>query len=282
MIKYNLSIWSDYFKELSLEEAIELFIEFGFQHSEISINHTNTLLSRSNNIEKTGEAVCKFAAQRDFHITQGHLSFKKGLIDPTSIDDLKKELDLFNAIGVQNAVVHFNGGADLDPETRFQLRLEAMNKLVEYIKGRPIKLCLENLGSVPETHTVERIRKIMDVIGSDQVGICLDMGHLHLVNKREEATQTQTEFILGAGKDLCALHVTNNSGGGDDHLMPYSSRYGIDFKEVITALNKVDYSGLFNLEILGENVAPMYIRKEKLRFIKKMTDYMLTEEFLNS
>ena len=211
---------------------------------------------------------------------QGHLSFKKGLCDPAAVDGLKREIDLFLGIGIENAVLHFNGGNELSVEERYQRRCRMLSDLLDHVQHTPIKLCLENLGSVPETHTVERIRKIVDQMNSDRLGICLDTGHLHLVNGRGEAVQTQEEFILGAGKDLCAMHITNNSGGGDDHLMPFSSRYGVDWVEVLRTLRTVGYNGLFNLEILGENQAPMYIRKEKLKYIKKMTDYMVSDDFL--
>ena len=88
------------------------------------------------------------------------------------------------------------------------------------------------------------------------------------------------EFIEEAGDLLKALHVTNNSGAGDDHLMPYSSRLGIDYRQPIAALDKIGYQGLFNLEILGECRAPMAIRRAKLDFIRTMCEYMLSDEFL--
>lgn len=276
---FSVSVWSGYYPELSLEDTVEQFIYAGFSCTELSLAHVDQLLERDGTPEQIGRSIRSYIQDRNFRIPQGHLSYQKGLCSPMAIDNLKKELDLFLGVGIQNAVIHFNGGSDLSAEERHSRRLESLSILAEYVKGAPIKLCLENLGSVSETHTIERLRGIMDAIGSDRLGICLDTGHLHLVNGRGQAQQTQSAFIHGAGKDLCAMHITNNSGGGDDHLMPFSSRYGIDWKEVITALREIGYSGLFNLEILGENKAPMYIRKAKLDYIKLMTDYMVSEEF---
>lgn len=76
------------------------------------------------------------------------------------------------------------------------------------------------------------------------------------------------------------MHVVDNNGIGDTHQMPYSARYGVDWKEVMSALKAVDYRGLFNLEIIGECKVPMVIKEAKLAFIRIACDYMLGEEFL--
>lgn len=280
MVNFSVSVWSDFFNDLPVEESIENYIAEGFSCTELSINHSNLLLQRDGTPEVIGNKLAEYAKNRGFRIPQGHLDYRKGLCSQEAVDCLKREIDLFLAIGIKNAIIHVNGGGKLPEEERFQLRCRSLAALTDHVKGTDLKLCIENLGSVPETHTVERIRKIMDAVNSENLGICLDTGHLHLVNGRGEATQTQSEFILGAGNDLCAMHVTNNSGVSDVHLMPFSSRYGVDWKDVLKALRAVDYKGLFNLEILGENKAPMYIRKEKLKFIKKMVDYMISDEFL--
>lgn len=280
MVNFSVSVWSDFFNDIPIEESIENFIVEGFSCTELSINHGNLLLQRDGTPEAIGNKLAEFVKSRNFRIPQGHLSFKKGLCSAEAQDDLKREIDLFLSLGIKNAIIHVNGGGNLPEEERFQLRCRSLATLTDYVKGTDLKLCIENLGSVPETHTIERIRKFMDAVNSDNLGVCLDTGHLHLVNGRGEATQAQSKFILGAGDDLCAMHVTNNSGFNDVHLMPFSSRYGVDWKDVLQALRIVDYKGLFNLEILGENKAPMYIRKEKLKFIKKMIDYMISDEFL--
>ena len=280
MVEFSFSVWSDFFEDLPVESAIDSLLEADFSCMELSINHGDLLLQRDGTPEQIGQKLAKYAKNRGFRIPQGHLSFKKGLCDPLVVDDLKREIDLFLGVGIENAVIHFNGGNELDDGERFQRRCQTLFVLTDYINDTSLKLCLENLGSVPETHTVQRIRKIMDAINSDRLGICLDTGHLHLVNGRGQVSQSQSEFIRGAGSDLCAMHITNNSGGGDDHLMPFSSRYGVDWGDVIRALREIDYRGLFNLEILGENKAPMYIRKEKLKFIRKMIEYMFGDEFL--
>lgn len=278
-MEFTAAVWSDFYPEYTLEETVEAFSAAGFTATELSLIHLAKLLERGDP-QKVGSALKGWLSDRGFSVPQGHLSFTKGLCDPTALEDNKRELDLFAAMGIQNAVLHFGGGGKLAPEERMERRLEAVHTLADYVSGTPVTLCLENLGSVPETHTVQQLLGIIDAVGSDQLGICLDTGHLHLTNGRGETQQSHREFILGAGEKLKAMHITENNGKNDVHQMPYSARTGVDWREVVAAVKETGYKGLFNLEILGENKAPLPIRHAKLRFIKEMTDYMTSDAFL--
>lgn len=280
-MKYPVSVWMGYYPEYTATQTIDALADAGFTHAEWSINCTEKLFAENTGTPaQLGAMIAAHAQSRGFTIPQGHLSYKQGLCDAAAVEKLKKELELFAAIGIQAAVVHCNGGNDLPEAVRRDIWVKNLRALSEYVEGTGITLCLENLGSVPQTHTVERLKAFIDAAGGRNMGICLDMGHLHLTNGRGQTAQTHREFILGAGDLLRALHVTNNSGQGDDHLMPYSSRSGIDYREVIRALDEIGYKGLFNLEIQGENRAPMVIRRAKLDYIRTMCAYMLSDEFL--
>jgi len=275
---FTVSVWSDYYPEYTLEQTVDTFASAGFRATELSLIHLQKLKERGT-AEKVGAQVKRYLDEHAFSIPQGHLSFTKGLCDDAAVEELKQELDLFAAMGIQNAVLHFNGGANLSPEERMAKRLESLRILREYAKGTGVTICLENLGSVPETHTVQQLLSIIDSVG-DGLGICLDTGHLHLTNGRGETTQSHREFIIRAGKHLKAMHITENNGKNDVHQMPFSARTGVNWQEVVGAVKEIGYAGLFNLEILGENKCPLPIRHAKLRFLKEMTDHMLTEEFL--
>lgn len=270
------SVWTGYFEELTIEQALERLVQAGFAHTELCIDHAEQLLERGKP-EKVGAKLTEFAADLGMSISQGHLTFAKGLCDPEALEYLKRELELFAAVGIQNAVVHFSGGSGLSPEAKMAKRMEGLRVLADFVKGSNVTLCLENLHGTSQTYTVEHINGILDAIGGENLGICLDTGHLHYVNGLGQARQTQREFIMAAGKRLRALHITENNGKNDVHQMPYSARYGIDWADVVAALRQVGYHGLFNLEILGECNAPEPIKTAKLHFIRKMTRYMLED-----
>lgn len=272
---FPLSVWTGYYPDLPIQTCIQLLKKAGFTHSELSFNHTEALLEQGPG-DKIGTQLKHFLEEEGFCLPQGHLSFDGGLCDDACVDLIKRELELYLAIGIPNAVLHFGGGKDFSPEERRFRRMKALGSLQDFLKGTSLYLCLENLPSTPETYTAQKLQHIISEAGGNNLGICLDTGHLHLVSSRGDANQSQREFILTAGEQLRALHITENNGKNDVHQMPYSARYGIDWPQVVTSLKEIHYQGLFNLEILGERNAPDFIKEAKLRFIREMADYMLS------
>ncbi|MBR6682443.1 MAG: sugar phosphate isomerase/epimerase, partial [Clostridia bacterium] len=114
----------------------------------------------------------------------------------------------------------------------------------------------------------DNLLDIIERVGSDRFGICLDTGHLNMTDKDQRA------FILKAGKKLKALHIANNEGITDQHMMPFT-RGTVDFVEVMKALKEVGYDGIFNLEISGERKIPLELRDAKIAFIKTCYDYLI-------
>lgn len=274
-----VSVWIDYFIELPVEQAIGELSKAGFTQGELSIVHLRQLMERPDPIA-TGAALKKTAESHGYAIPQGHLSFKGGLVDDSALERLKPELDLFAAAGIGKAVIHTNGGDDLPDEKRYEGWVRNLQVLSEYVEGTGITLCLENLNSVHLCRSADQLKAIIRDAGGKHMGICLDTGHLHLSRVQKGLQHSHRDFILCAGDLLQALHITENNGLGDTHQMPFSARYGIDWKEVMQALRDVNYRGLFNLELLGECNGPLPIKRAKLAFIRTMCDHLLSDEFL--
>ena len=163
---------------------------------------------------------------------------------------------------------------NLSAEEKIERNVERLKVLAENIAGKDVTVCLENLRPLTPGRTdlidksAEDLLHIIDLVGSPDLGICLDTGHLNLTVKGHR------NFILKAGKKLKALHITDNDGTADRHLMPFT-RYGIDFFEIVKTLREVGYDGIFNLEIPGEADIPMELRDAKLAYIKACYRYLL-------
>ncbi|MBE6928987.1 MAG: sugar phosphate isomerase/epimerase [Ruminococcaceae bacterium] len=278
-MKYPVSVWLDYFYDLPFDKAIARLAKAGFTHGELSLTHLKELMAMGNPTA-AGKRLRQAADSCGYAIPQGHLSFIGGLCDDSAMERLMPELDMFAAAGIGKAILHTNGGKELSDEARYDRWVHYVRKLSEYVEGTGVTLCVENMFSIPQCSTVQQIKSIIDDAGGRNLAICLDTGHLHLSRINHLTEQTHREFILGAGELLQALHITENNGVKDTHQMPFSARYGIDWKEVITALDEIGYKDLFNLEILGERIAPLPIRDAKLSFALAMCGYMLSEDFL--
>jgi len=275
----RLSVWSSYYVDLTIEDAIEKFIENGIYCSELSDEHGRELLDRNDDISATVKAFSAFLKEKNFELSQGHLYLSiKICSDESALQTLYRWIDFYEMIGIKNMVLHCDNmlQTSLTRQERVEKNIEKLKALAEYIKDKEITVCLENLRPhfSEDEELVDRnaddLLYIIDRVGSDRLGICLDTGHLNLTDKN------QREFILKAGSRLKAIHIADNEGKSDQHLMPFTCGQ-VDFCDVVKALHQVNYSGLFNLEIPGERKVPLELRGAKLAYIKACYDYLMRE-----
>jgi len=273
----KLSVWSSYYPELKIEDTVLRFIKNGIYCSELSDEHGSELLNRSSDITYTAKKFSEFLNEHNFEMSQGHLFLKAKICsDDKAVETLYKWIDLYEAIGIKNMVLHCDNMIDttFNKQEKVEKNIEKLRILAEYVKDKDITICLENLRphSPDQPELVDRnaddLLYIIDRIGSSRFGICLDTGHLNLTDKN------QREFIIKSGSKLKALHIANNEGVTDQHMMPFS-RGTVDFVEVVKALREIEYKGLFNLEIPGERRAPLEVRDLKLDYIKKVFEYLM-------
>ena len=273
----KLSIWSSYYMELKIEDAIKRFVDNGIYCTELSDEHGFELLSRNDDVLETAKNFANLLKEYNFEISQGHLWLKiKICADDAALEKLFRWIDMYEEIGIKNMVLHCDNLSEtnLSREEKIEKNIEKLQILAEYINNKEIKVCLENLRphSPEETELVDRsaddLLYIIERIGSSKFGICLDTGHLNLTDKN------QREFILKAGDKLKALHITDNDGNTDQHLMPFN-RGTVDFPEIIKALKEIKYNGIFNLEIPGEKSIPLELRDAKIEYIKAFYQYLM-------
>jgi sugar phosphate isomerase/epimerase len=84
---------------------------------------------------------------------------------------------------------------------------------------------------------VHFIEKVLD---APWAGICLDFGHAHMDGDLVDAIETVAEHLI-------TVHVHDNRGRTDDHLVPFEGT--IDWPAALTAMQKVGYEGTILFEI---------------------------------
>lgn len=104
----------------------------------------------------------------------------------------------------------------------------------------------------------ETITDIINGIGSDNAGACIDTGHANIFR------YDISEMAKYYGDKLFALHVNSNAGH-DEHAIPYNIAgwcERMDFFKFTKTLNEIGFSGAYNLEISGgkfpKEVAPLF------------------------
>lgn len=276
-MKYG--IWSNYYQNTPIETVIDRFVDHGFNHSEFSDEHGAMALSSGKDPKIIGQTIKAYGLTKGFSFPQGHLKLDMDIValdDDMVLTILIPWIDLFAAIGIRKAVLHPGGQYEMDHDVLLSKRVSVLKKLCHYIESNQydLTICIENLyqdsneGPLPIMATAQEMNELIDAVGSDHLGVCLDTGHLNIVDG-----DTITDFIHGCGHRLQALHIADNLGLDDDHMMPYG-KGTVNWENTLAALKDIGYSDFFNLEIPGESNAPLVLLGAKLDYLHQVCEYM--------
>ena len=282
------SISSSYLREWYPHAMVACFANHGWHAVELHGIHGRQLLDAGDPCT-VGQRFRAFAGDQGVRLLQGHLAAGKRDRNGASVwfdiappddgefaqalDEMRRWVELFAGLEVSAGVLHI-GGATLQEagwaaDRILARRVEALTAIAEHAEGGPMTICVENLtfpGSGVET--IQEIQALLAAVGRDDLGICLDTGHAHM------AGIGIPEFIRRAGGDLKALHVNDNGGQSDDHLLPFGSGT-IEWAPVLRALRGSGYRGPLNLEIPGESRCPEPVRLAKLDYALELARWMI-------
>ncbi|NMA08625.1 MAG: sugar phosphate isomerase/epimerase [Clostridiales bacterium] len=272
----KLSMWSEYFhgRELTLPGKIIAFRDCGYEASELSDEDGRRLLDEYATPTLAGKYLARLTDSMGFAFPQGHLWLTASICAPDyreRAELLKGWLDLYLEADIRRAVLH-GGSSGNDPDVEIgvirERRTYVLSQLLDYLKGTELKICLENMPR-SDLATSDGLLTVIGEFNSPNLGVTLDTGHLNLTGER------QYDFIRACGKHLGALHLADNEGMTDQHLMPFG-RGNVDFTAVVRGIREIGYDGLFNYEIPGETQrCPVEVKKMKLRYLKQASEYLL-------
>lgn len=163
-------------------------------------------------------------------------------------------VDVAALLGVDYAVLHPNSVTinqdELKKDKEYESCMKHLAPIADYAKKRGVHLALENLAPsfVGEnlyrySQSAEEVCKMADSLDA---GVCWDFGHANISGLK------QSKEIENIGKRLCVLHINDNNGYGDDHLLPFMGT--VDWKDAMYGLKKINFKGLLNFEIATTSV----------------------------
>lgn len=144
--------------------------------------------------------------------------------------------------GIQHMILHGSGESRelADPElreVRFQRSIERLTELSEMCKKNGSTLCVEVLPRFCLGNCSDEIQRYMDKI--PDLRLCFDVNHL--------LKEDHVEFVKKVGKYAVTTHVSDYDFEDEKHWFPMEGK--IDWKELQSALESVDYNGPFLYEV---------------------------------
>jgi sugar phosphate isomerase/epimerase len=163
-----------------------------------------------------------------------------------AMDEIKRAIEIAEQIPFRFLVQHIGVSGESFDERKFEAAMTSIEHLRAFAKPLGVRILLENIPN--ELCTPERLVEFIQITHFDDVGICFDFGHAHIMSNVAEAFAILKGYIH-------STHVHDNSKDRDSHLWPGNG--SIDWKEAMGLLRSAPQTPPLLLEIeADEKVNP--------------------------
>lgn len=169
-----------------------------------------------------------------------------------AMDEIKRALELAEQMPFRFLIQHIGVPGESFDDRKIEAAMTSIEHLRAFAKPLGVSILLENIPN--ELSTPEKLVELIHAAHFEDVGICFDFGHAHLMTDVPQAFDTLKNHIR-------STHVHDNARDRDSHLWPGAG--SIDWKQSMDLLKTAPHQPPLLLEIEGE---------EKVSPIEKMSE----------
>ena len=233
-------------------QALRYVREAGFQYADYNFGmdykHRNGVYSE--HYEEYFAQVNAAAAEIGVRLIQAHAPMGTPLQDPDGsfLTDTLRCVDACGAWGIPNLVVHSGYAHGLTVEQTFAANKVFFAPLLERAEQYGVHILVENFNKmcVPGLYWIDNATDLLgliEYIDHPLFHAVWDAGHANL----QEMPQDEELRLLGS--HVRALHIQDNRGDHDAHLLPFLGTMSMD--AVMHGLLDIGYEGYFTFEVGG-------------------------------
>lgn len=190
-----------------LDDRLRLFKEAGFEFVALTIPGILAMDERS--------VTPRLAEKYGLFIDNVHLTgtatnqlWRDCLEAEDVLDRYCREIRICAEMGVKTGITHVTWGSHAPIPEITSLGIERFKRIAECAEKNGFCLALEN--SVTSEHLVT----VLDAVDSPSIGFCFDSGHWACFTP-------EFDFIDRYGDRMVTMHIDDNDGIEDIHLLPY-------------------------------------------------------------
>ena len=208
------------------------------------------------------EEILKATDKLGIKLIQAHAPMGKPLEDGGALlADTLVCIDACGAWGIPNIVVHSGYVRGLSPEETFERNKEFFMPLLKRAEKYGVNILVENFNrmSIDGLYWIDNapdLLRMVECVDHPLFHAVWDVGHANM----QEMPQDEALRMLGG--HVRALHIQDNMGDKDSHLVPFLGTMNLD--AVMTGLFDIDYKGYFTFEV-GAFFTPESKRREFAR-----------------
>lgn len=193
-------------------------------------------------------AIRKVLAQHHLGII-GHTAYYLPIASPfesirrAAVEELKRCLEVFHALGVQWMNVHPDRDIPLHNRNFvIERNLASLRELGRTARELGLRLMIENIPG--HFNTAVQLGQLLEPL--PELGLHLDIGHCNLLVEHN----TADEILALFGPRLAHVHLHDNRGGHADLHLPLGTGT-LDVAHGLNSLHRVGYDGTITLEVFS-------------------------------
>jgi sugar phosphate isomerase/epimerase len=162
-------------------------------------------------------------------------------------DEIKRAIEVAEQAPFQFLVQHVGIGHEEADQHKLDAAMSSLEHLHAFAKPLGVQLLVENITN--ELSTPEKLTELLHAGRFDDIGVCFDVGHAHIMSSVPQAFEVLKDRIR-------STHIHDNNKDHDSHLWPGAGT--IDWKEAMELLRTAPHVPPVLLEIEGvegENVS---------------------------
>ncbi|MBQ3234591.1 MAG: sugar phosphate isomerase/epimerase [Clostridia bacterium] len=243
------------FREEELKTKTKAMKEFGFDGAELVTLGPWNRQEEKENYHYVRDAV-KIVKDNGLTLNTIHLPFSCQLWNFTSLDEEERKASVES---VKWAVSHYENNMpacfvihpDQRPKTederpaRLEQLVKSMYEICEFV---PANVCVENMTNDGMLNVSSEALKLLEAV--PKLNMVIDVNH--------PLTESPVHYIEQIGSRIKNVHISDRDEVKERHYMPGEGI--LPWMEIISALDKVGYSGVFNFEV-SSKYAPAEVKE---------------------
>ena len=157
-----------------------------------------------------------------------------------AMDEIKRALEVAELLPFRFLVQHIGLSNESEDSRKFEAALGSIEHLRAFARPLGVTLLLENIPN--ELSTPEKLMELLKTLHYDDLGICFDTGHAHLMSSVHQAFRVLEDRIR-------STHVHDNHRDRDAHLWPAEGN--IDWNQTMQSLSSAPQAPPLLMEIEG-------------------------------
>jgi sugar phosphate isomerase/epimerase len=176
-----------------------------------------------------------------------------------AMDEIKRALEIAEQIPFRFLVQHLGAPNEVFDDRKFEAAMTSIEHLRAFAKPLGVRLLLENIPN--DLSTPDKLVEFIQTTHFDDVGVCFDIGHAHMMGKVNEAFEILKPHIR-------STHLHDNAKDKDTHLWP--GKGTIDWTEAMQLLRSAPNTPPLLLEVeADEKVNPVAAMTETYENLEK-------------